>query len=52
VCAFALRRLAEEGATSAVVYACGGDSYPAPKILYESLGFAQHARTVRFRTPA
>jgi ribosomal protein S18 acetylase RimI-like enzyme len=52
VCAFALRRLAEEGATSAIVYARGGDSYAAPKILYESLGFAQHARSVRFRRRA
>jgi ribosomal protein S18 acetylase RimI-like enzyme len=52
VCAFALRRLAEEGAATAVVYARGGESYPAPKLLYESLGFAQHARTIRFRRPA
>lgn len=51
VCAFALRRLAEEGATRAVVYARGDDEYLAPKALYESLGFAQHARTVGFTKP-
>ena len=52
VCAFALRRLAEEGAARAVVYARGDAAYPAPKALYESLGFAQHARTVRLRREA
>jgi ribosomal protein S18 acetylase RimI-like enzyme len=40
VCAFALYRLAKEGAAHAVVYPRGDDAYPAPKILYESLGFA------------
>jgi ribosomal protein S18 acetylase RimI-like enzyme len=48
VCAFALRRLADEGATRAVVYARGDAAYPAPKLLYESLGFRAHARTVPF----
>ena len=48
VCAFALRRLAEEGATRAVVYARGDAAYPAPKLLYESLGFRAHARTIPF----
>jgi ribosomal protein S18 acetylase RimI-like enzyme len=52
VCAFGLRRLAEEGATLAVVYARGDAGYPAPKALYESLGFAQHARTVSFKRRA
>lgn len=52
VCAFALRRLAEEGATTAVVYARGDAAYPAPKRLYESLGFRAHARTIVYRTPA
>jgi ribosomal protein S18 acetylase RimI-like enzyme len=52
VCAFALRRLAEEGATRAVVYARGDDVYQLPKRLYESLGFAQHARTIGFRKRA
>jgi ribosomal protein S18 acetylase RimI-like enzyme len=48
VCAFALRRLAEEHASRAVVYARGDDEYAAPKQLYESLGFRAHARTVPF----
>jgi ribosomal protein S18 acetylase RimI-like enzyme len=52
VSAFALRRLAEEGATRAVVYARGDAAYPVPKPLYESLGFQQHARTIRFKREA
>lgn len=48
VCTFALRRLAEEGATRAVVYARGDELYPAPKLLYESLGFRAHARTITY----
>jgi ribosomal protein S18 acetylase RimI-like enzyme len=52
VCSFALRRLSEEGATMAVVYARGDAAYPAPKILYESLGFRAHARTIAYRRSA
>jgi ribosomal protein S18 acetylase RimI-like enzyme len=52
VCSFALRRLSEEGANLAVVYARGDAAYPAPKLLYESLGFRAHARTIAYRTPA
>jgi ribosomal protein S18 acetylase RimI-like enzyme len=52
VCAFALRRLREEGAELAVVYARGDASYPVAKLLYESLGFRWHARTITFRRPA
>lgn len=52
VCTFALRRLAQEDASLAVVYARGDADYPAPKALYESLGFAQHARTIRFTRAA
>jgi ribosomal protein S18 acetylase RimI-like enzyme len=52
VSAFALRRLAEEGATRAVVYARGDAARPVPKPLYESLGFEQHARTIRFKREA
>jgi ribosomal protein S18 acetylase RimI-like enzyme len=48
VSAFALRRLREEGAETAVVYARGDAAYPVPKRLYESLGFAQRARTITF----
>jgi ribosomal protein S18 acetylase RimI-like enzyme len=51
VCAFALRRLREEGAKLAVVYARGDAAYPAPRLLYESLDFRAHARTVTFRQP-
>jgi len=47
-CAFALRRLWEEGAELAVVYARGDPAYPVPKLLYRSLGFRAHARTITF----
>ena len=33
----------------AVVYARGDAAYPTPKLLYESLGFRTHARTIIFR---
>jgi len=49
VSTFALHRLREEGADQAVVYARGDLAYPAPKRLYESLGFRAHARTLPFR---
>jgi ribosomal protein S18 acetylase RimI-like enzyme len=51
VCRFALRRLREEGATQAVVY---GDLDPAnggPKALYESIGFVETSRLLRFAVP-
>jgi ribosomal protein S18 acetylase RimI-like enzyme len=51
VCSFALRRLREEGANLAVVYSRGDAAYPAPKLLYESLGFRAHARTITLRRP-
>ncbi len=43
---FALRRLREAGAETAIVYARGDDAYPVPKLLYESVGFRRHDRTV------
>jgi ribosomal protein S18 acetylase RimI-like enzyme len=49
VCRFALRRLGEEGATTAIVNARGDDDYPVPKRLYESLGFRQHTRSQEYR---
>jgi ribosomal protein S18 acetylase RimI-like enzyme len=52
VCAFALQRLRDEGAEVAVVYARGDAAYPAPKRLYESLGFRAHACTVGYRAGA
>jgi ribosomal protein S18 acetylase RimI-like enzyme len=48
VSAFALRRLTEEGANMAVVYARGDAAYPAPKLLYESLGFRPHGRMIGY----
>jgi ribosomal protein S18 acetylase RimI-like enzyme len=51
VCRFALRRLAALGATTAIVYARGDDTYPAPKRLYESIGFREHTRSLEFRKP-
>ena len=38
----------EEGAELAVVYARGDPAYPVPKLLYRSLGFRAHARTITF----
>lgn len=46
VCTFALHRLREQGATAAIVYARGDPGYPAPKPLYESIGFRRHTRTI------
>jgi ribosomal protein S18 acetylase RimI-like enzyme len=49
VCTFALARLREHGARTAVVYARGDAAYPAPKRLYESIGFRPFTRSVTFR---
>lgn len=50
VCRFALRRLEEEGATDALVYAIAGDpANPGPKALYESVGFVETSRFLRYR---
>jgi ribosomal protein S18 acetylase RimI-like enzyme len=49
VCRFALRRLEEEGATQAVVYAIADDpENPGPKQLYESAGFIETSRFLRY----
>jgi ribosomal protein S18 acetylase RimI-like enzyme len=48
----ALRRLREAGAERAIVLCRGDDAYPAPKRLYESVGFRKHTRSVSFRKPA
>jgi len=45
---FALRRLHEVGAATAIVYCRGDDAYPAPKLLYESVGFRAHDRSVSY----
>jgi len=49
VCRFALQRLREEGATRAVVYAVADDpANPGPKALYESIGFVETSRFLRY----
>jgi predicted N-acetyltransferase YhbS len=49
---FALRRLRDEGATTALV-ACRGDAaYPIPCKLYESVGFREIARHLPFKRPS
>jgi ribosomal protein S18 acetylase RimI-like enzyme len=48
VCRFALRRLEEEGATAAMVYAIVDPSNPGAKALYESVGFVETSRLLRY----
>jgi predicted N-acetyltransferase YhbS len=43
---FALHRLRGAGAETAIVYSRGDAAYPIPKLLYESIGFRQHDRTL------
>jgi hypothetical protein len=45
----ALRRLRAAGAERAIVLCRGDEDHPAPKLLYESVGFRQHSRSVDFR---
>jgi GNAT superfamily N-acetyltransferase len=45
----ALRRLREAGGERAIVLCRGDEAYPAPKLLYESVGFWQHTRSAAFR---
>jgi ribosomal protein S18 acetylase RimI-like enzyme len=47
---FALHRLRDVGAERAIVLCRGDAGYPVPKLLYESVGFRQHSRSVTFRT--
>lgn len=49
VCIAQLHAFAAAGGRGAVVNCRGDDGYPAPKKLYESLGFSTVARTVRYR---
>jgi ribosomal protein S18 acetylase RimI-like enzyme len=49
VCRFALGRLQEEGAETAIVYAGGRDEDASARSLYESVGFRQHTRMVELR---
>jgi predicted N-acetyltransferase YhbS len=46
---FALRRLREEGATTALVGCRGDEAYPIPGKLYESVGFRERARSIAFK---
>jgi ribosomal protein S18 acetylase RimI-like enzyme len=46
---FALQRLRDEGATTALVACRGDDAHPAPRRLYESIGFRETWRTLPFR---
>jgi GNAT superfamily N-acetyltransferase len=41
VCLYALQRLREHGAETAVVGSRGDDAYPGPRTLYESIGFRE-----------
>ncbi len=45
---FALQRLRAAGAERAIVMCRGDAAYPIPKLLYESVGFRQYDRSVRF----
>jgi ribosomal protein S18 acetylase RimI-like enzyme len=48
VCRFALQRLREEGATQATVYAVVDPANAGPKVLYESIGFVETSRFLRY----
>lgn len=50
VCLYGLHRLRDHGAERAIVHARGDPAYPAPKSLYESIGFREHARSLAFQT--
>lgn len=51
VCLHALRRLRAAGATTALVGSRGDDGYPAPRALYESIGFREAWRHLPFVRP-
>jgi ribosomal protein S18 acetylase RimI-like enzyme len=50
VCLFALGRLREEGAETALVGSRGDDAYPIPRLLYESIGFRESWRNLVYRS--
>jgi ribosomal protein S18 acetylase RimI-like enzyme len=52
VCLYALERLREEGAETALVGSRGDDAYPAPRLLYESIGFREAWRHLPYRAAA
>jgi GNAT superfamily N-acetyltransferase len=49
---FALQRLRDEGATTALVGCRGDAAYPIPCKLYESVGFRERARSIAFKRAA
>jgi ribosomal protein S18 acetylase RimI-like enzyme len=49
VCRYALRRLQEEGAAQAIVYASGRPDQLQASALYESVGFRRHTRMLELR---
>ena len=48
----ALRQFAASGATTALVGSRGDDAYPAPRALYESIGFRELWRDLVYSRPA
>ncbi len=48
VCLHALHQLRSAGAETALVGSRGDDEYPAPRLLYESIGFREAWRTLPF----
>jgi ribosomal protein S18 acetylase RimI-like enzyme len=48
ICLFALQRLREAGAETALVGSRGDDAYPGPRALYESIGFRELWRDLVF----
>jgi ribosomal protein S18 acetylase RimI-like enzyme len=51
-CAYALRRLRDEGACRAIVYAGGRVEDEPARSLYETVGFREHSRVIEFRKAA
>jgi ribosomal protein S18 acetylase RimI-like enzyme len=52
VCLYALQRLREEGAETALVGSRGDEAYPGPRLLYESIGFREAWRHLPYRAAA
>jgi hypothetical protein len=48
---FALHRLREAGATTALVSCRGDAAYPIPRKLYDSVGFREESRRLSFTRP-
>ncbi len=51
-CAYALRRLRDEGASRAIVYAGGRVEDEPARSLYETVGFRRHTRAIELRKAA